>query len=146
MEISNVKDLIEMDGKIKNRFIELEEIRKRTCPSGVDEELFRRSKGGHIASFIKKIRRDCALIILHDLKENNPEFFENFTALAYELFCKKLLGFSVAKKDILRLVNKDKKPLTQNKKNISEFVNRFYEENFKACNYKKELRRFISIK
>ncbi|MEQ3636371.1 hypothetical protein [Alcanivorax sp.] len=146
MEIKKFNDLIKKDGSIKNRFTELEKIRKRTCPLDDNEELYNRSKGGHVSSFIKKIRRDCAIIILYDLKENNPEYFENFTALAYELFCKKLLGFSVAKKDILNFVNKDKKPLTQNKKNIYEFVHRFHEEHFKKCNYKGELRRFIFLK
>jgi len=152
MEITNFGELISSNEEVRKLLSELRQIQEGTHPrvkenEGYSEVFYMQSKGGRTTSFIKKIKRDCALIILNDLKTNNPEHFNNFSALAYQLFCKKLLGFSVAKKDILKLVNKEKdERLDGYGKKVAVFINDFYEEHFKNCNYQKKLNAFVFYK
>lgn len=150
MEITKFEELIKDNSEVRKLFSELRKIQDGTHPKvkeneGYSDVFYMQSKGGRTTSFIKKIKRDCALIILNDLKRNNPQHFNNFTALAYQLFCKKLLGFSVAKKDILKLVNKEKEGLGVGKK-VAGFVNDFYEEHFKNCDYQDKLHAFVFSK
>lgn len=150
MKITKFEELITNNTEVRKLFSELREIQEGTHPKvkeneGYSDTFYMQSKGGRTTSFIKKIKRDCALIILSDLKINNPDYFNNFTALSYQLFCKKLFGFSVAKKDILKLVNKEKEGLGVGKK-VAGFVNEFYEEHFKNCDYQDKLHSFVFSK
>jgi len=152
MKITKFEELIKNNAEVRKLFSELRKIQDGTHPrvkenEGYSDIFYKQSKGGLTTSFIKKIKRDCALIILNDLKRNNQQYFNNFTALSYQLFCKKLLGFSVAKKDILKLVNKEKEErLDGLGKRVAVFINGFYEEHFKNCDYQDKLHSFVFSK